>query len=123
MAIGAGTLTLADYALLSNQPLVQAVSMSLIDYGNILQDVQMVTKQTLVTNGVRFEGNLPTINWRPINAEGVTVRGQPTPFQEQVYMLTNYVDVDKYRVLDQNAITDPRALQSQIVLKALTYDV
>src|SRR5436305_1552530 len=32
MAIGAGTFTLADYALYSNNPLVKNVSMSLIDY-------------------------------------------------------------------------------------------
>jgi len=123
MAIGAGTVTLADYALMSNQPLVQAVSMSLIDYGNILQDVQLTTKQSLIANGTRFEGNLPTINWRPLNSEGVSVHGQPTPYQEQVYFMTNYVDVDKYIVQDQNQISDPRATQTALVLKALTYDI
>ncbi len=53
MAIGAGTVTLADYALLSNQPLVQAVTMSLIDYGNVIQDIPLVEKQSLQVNGVR----------------------------------------------------------------------
>jgi len=123
MAIAAVTVTLADYAMMSNQPLVQAVSMSLIDYGNILQDVQLTTKQSLIANGTRFEGNLPTINWRPLNSEGVSVHGQPTPYQEQVYFMTNYVDVDKYIVQDQNQITDPRATQTALVLKALTYDI
>src|SRR5260221_398293 len=87
MAIGSGTFTLADYALYSNQPAVQAVSMSLIDYGNIIQDIPMVTKQTLQANGVRFEGNLPTINWSALNAEGVSVHAQPTPYQEQAFVL------------------------------------
>lgn len=122
MAIGAGTFTLADYALYSNQPLVQAISMSLIDYGNILQDVPMPTKQTLIANGVRFEGNVPAINWVPLNAEGVSVHAQPTPYQEQVYIFRNYVDVDKYIVMDQNQITDPRSSQAKMVLKGLTYD-
>ncbi len=123
MAIGAGTFTLADYALYSNQPLVQAISMSLIDYGNVIQDVPLTTKQSLQANGVRFEGNLPTINWRPLNSEGVSVHAQPTPYQEQVFLMTNYVDLDKYIVRDQNQITDPRANQAKIVLKALTYDI
>src|SRR5260221_48491 len=123
MAIGAGTFTLADYALYSNQAPVQAVSMSLIDYGNIIQDVPLVTKQTLIQNGVRFEGNLPSINWRPLNSEGVSVHAQPTPYQEQVYLMTNYVDLDKMIVQDQNKIIDPRANQAKIVLKALTYDI
>src|SRR5205085_6981329 len=122
MAIGSGTLILADYALISNQPLVQAVSSSLIDYGNVLQDVPLITKQSLVVNGTRIEGNLPAINWSQLNAEGVTVRGQPTPYQEQVYLMRNYVDVDKFIVQDQNQITEPRALQAKMVLKALTYD-
>src|SRR5260221_6467 len=123
MTIAAGTFTLADYALYSNQPMVQAISMSLIDYGNVLQDVPMVTKQTIIQNGVRFEGNLPTISWRPLNSEGVSLHSLPTPYQEQVFLMTNYVDLDKYIVRDQNAITDPRASQAKIVLKALTYDI
>jgi hypothetical protein len=123
MTIASGTFTLADYALYSNQPQVQAISMSLIDYGNIIQDVPLVTKQTLQQNGVRFEGNLPTINWRPLNSEGVSVHAQPTPYQEQVFLMTNYVDLDKYIVQDQNQITDPRANQAKMVLKALTYDI
>jgi hypothetical protein len=123
MAIGAGTLTLADYAQMSNQPLVQAVTMSLIDYGNVLQDVPLVNKATMIQNGARFEGNLPTITWRPLNAESVAIKGTPTPYQEQAYIMGNYIDVDKYIVLDQNAIVDPRATQTKIVLEALTYDV
>jgi hypothetical protein len=122
MAIASGTVTLADYALLSNQPRVQAVSMSLIDYGNVLQDIPLVNRASLIANGARFEGNLPTITWRQINAEGVSVHGQPTPYQEQMYVMTNYVDVDKYVVLDQNQIKDPRGAQTALVLKALTYD-
>jgi hypothetical protein len=123
MAIAAGTVTLADYALMSNSPLIRAVTMSLIDYGNVIQDIPMVNKATLIQNGARVEGNLPTPNWSQLNAEGVAVRGQPTPFQEQAYIVRNYIDVDKFIVMDQNQITDPRALQTQLFLKALTYDI
>ena len=123
MAIGAGTMTLADYALMSNEPAVQAISMSLIDYGNVLQDLPLTTRQSLYVNGARIEGNLPAINWRSINSEGVSVHGQPTPYQEQVYAMTNYVDVDKLIVQDINQIGNPRANQVKFVLKALTYDI
>ncbi len=123
MAIGAGTYTLADYALNSNQPLVQRVTMSLIDYGNVLQDVPLINKKSLIANGTRIEGNLPTPNWSQLNAEGVTVRGQPTPYQEQVYLIRNYIDVDKFIVEDENQIVEPRSLQTQMYLKALTYDL
>src|SRR6266571_2165979 len=52
MAIGAGTFTLADYALYSNNPPVQAISMSLIDYGIVARDIPLVTKASLIQNGV-----------------------------------------------------------------------
>ncbi len=123
MAIGAGTVTLADYALMSNQPLVQAVTMSLIDYGNVIQDIPLVEKQSLQVNGVRWEGNLPTPNWVALNTEGTSVHGQPTPYQEQAYIVRNYIDVDKFIVLDQNQIVEPRAAQTAAYLKGLTYDI
>src|SRR6266705_6678275 len=119
MAIAANSVSLADYALTSNSPPVRAVTYSLILSENVMQDVPLINSESLVANGVRFEGNLPTINWRPLNAEGVSVHAQPTPYQEQAFVMTNYVDLDKYIVRDQNAITDPRANQAKIVLKAL----
>lgn len=123
MAIGAGTLTLADYAQMSNNPLVQRVTYSLINYANVLQDVPLVAKKSLIVNGARFEGNLPTVNWSQLNAEGVTTKGTPTPYQEQAYIIRNYIDVDRFIVEDENEITDPRGLQSEAYLQALTYDV
>lgn len=122
MAIASGTITLADYAQMSNAPLVQAVSMSLINYGNVLQDVPLLNKKSLIANGTRFEGNLPTVNWSPLNAEGVTTKGTPTSYQEQAYLIRNYIDVDKFLVEDENAITDPRATQVAAYLQSLTYD-
>ncbi len=122
MAIGAGTLTLADYALQSNQPLVRGITYSLIDNGSVIQDIPFLTKATMVASGVRFEGNLPTVNWAPLNAEGVTTKGTPTAYQEQVYMIRNNIDVDKLLVQDVNAIVDPRAAQTEAYMKSVTYD-
>src|SRR6266700_969030 len=123
MAIGAGTYTLADYALNSNQPLIQAITWSLLQYGNIMQDCPFVNNESLIINGARFEGNLPTVNWSQLNAEGVTTRGTPTAYQEQDYIIRNYIDVDKFLVEEENAIVDPRSVQSEAYLKALTYDM
>ena len=123
MAILSGTMNMAQWALLSNEPLVEAVTFSLIDNGSVMaRDIPWTNKQTLVANGVRFEGNLPTPNWSPLNAEGVVSLGTPNPYQEVAYIIRNYVDVDKNYVLDQNQITDPRAVQAQAVLKAIAYD-
>ncbi len=122
MAIGAGTITLADYALMSNSPLVQRVSFSLIENGSALQDIPLITKKSLIVNGTRFEGNLPSVNWAQLNAEGVTTKGTPTPWQEKAYFIRNYIDVDQVLVEEENAITDPRAIQLSAYLKSVTYD-
>lgn len=123
MAIASGTVTLADYALMSNSPLVQAVTYSLILYSNVIQDVPLQEKKSLIINGARFEGNLPTVNWSQLNAEGVTTKGTPTAYQEQAYIIRNYIDVDKFLVEEENRIVDPRAVQTEAYLKALTYDM
>lgn len=123
MAIAAGTVTLADYAQMSNNPMVRGISYSLIDNGSVIQDIPLVSKKSFTINGARFEGNLPTVNWSQLNAEGVSTKGTPTPYQEQVYILRNYVDVDKYIVEEENSIVDQRSAQTEAYLKALTYDV
>lgn len=123
MAIASNTVTLADYALMSNSPLVQAVTYSLILYSNVLQDVPLMEKKSLIINGTRFEGNLPTVNWSALNAEGVTTKGTPTAYAEQAYIIRNYIDVDKFLVEEENRIVDPRSVQTEAYLKALTYDM
>lgn len=123
MAVSTSAVSLSDYALMSNSPLVRAVTYALILYYNVLQDVPLIDKKSLIANGVRFEGNLPTVNWSQLNAEGVTTKGVPTPFQEQVYLIRNYIDVDKLIVEDENQIVEPRAVQAEAYLKALTYDM
>lgn len=122
MAIDSNAYSLADYALNSNSPLVRAISYSLIENDNIIQDLPLLTKKTLVANGVRFEGNLPSVNWSPINSEGVTTKGTPTPYSEQLYLIRNYIDVDEVYVEEENSIVDPRAAQVEAWLKALSYD-
>jgi hypothetical protein len=121
--VAATALTLTDYAQLSNSPLIQAITWSLIDYGICFQDIPMVTKESMIINGSRIEGNLPTINWSQINAAGVTIKGVPVPWQEQIYTTRQYIDVDELLVRDQNRIVDPRAQEADIVLKALAYEL
>lgn len=123
MAISTNALTMAQYALMSNSPMVEAVTSSLIDAGSIMaRDIPFANKASLIANGVRWEGSLPTVNWSQINAEGTSTSGTPTPYQEQAYIIRNVIDVDKFLVLDQNQIADPRALQLDAYLKAVSYD-
>lgn len=123
MSVSTNAVNLSDYALMSNSPLVRAVTYSLILYSNVIQDVPLIEKKSLIANGVRFDGNLPTVNWAQLNSEGSTTKGTPTAYQEQVYLIRNYIDVDKLLVQDENSIVDQRAVQTEVFLKALTYDL
>jgi hypothetical protein len=122
MTISANSMTLADYAIMSNEPMVRAITYSLIENGSAMQDIPFVNQDTLIANGVRWEGNLPTVDWVSLNTEGSTTTGTPTPYQEQAYIVRNYIDTDKFLVRDRNQIVDPRAARADAYLKALTYD-
>lgn len=123
MAVSTNALTMAQYAIMSNQPLVAAVTFSLIDNGSIMaRDIPFLDKKTLIANGVRWEGNLPSVGWSQLNAEGTSTSGTPTPYQEQAYIIRNVIDVDKFLVMDQNQIADPRAVQLSAYLQAVAYD-
>jgi hypothetical protein len=123
MAISTNAMTLADYCIISKDPVAQAISWSLIESGIVAQDIPFVNKATLIANGLRWEGdNLPSVDWVAINQEGTTTTGTPTPYQERVKILRNYIDTDKLLVQDQNQITDPRAARAAAYLRALAYD-
>jgi hypothetical protein len=123
MAVPANALNLAQYAMLSNDPLVQAVTFSLRDNGSVLADIPFVTKKTMKVDGRRFEGNLPGVNWANVNEEGTTVSGDPKAYSEQAFIIRNYIDVDHVLVEDTNSIVDPRAIQLEAYLKSVSYDI
>src|SRR5678815_802182 len=106
MAVSSSALNLAQYAIMSNDPLVKNISMSLIDAGNVLRDIPIVDNASLISMGVRWEGGLPSVNWQAINTEPTVVTGTPTPFQEQAYIVRNAIDVDRVLVEDNNQIID-----------------
>jgi len=123
MAVQGGSVTMGQWASLANEPLVQAVTWSLVDAGSVMaRDIPFSNNETLYVNGVRFEGGLPAIKWAMLNEEGVTVSMAPSAFQEQVFILRNQVDIDEYLVRDRNAIRDVRATQIEGLLRSIAFD-
>jgi hypothetical protein len=124
MAIDANSLTLADYAQMSNDPRIAAVVYSLHRTGSVLQDIPFATKPTLKMNGVRFtNGNLAATNWRKLNEEPVVAKSTPEQFSESVYILSNNIDTDTKLLQDENQIEDPRSTQFNAWLEGAVYDV
>lgn len=118
-----GALTLADYAAISNDPLVKEITKSLHKTWNALKDIPLSTNPTLRQTGMRYlNANIPTPNWTGLNAEPQTFKSKPKSYEEQLYILRNKLTVDR-RILDQpNAIVDPVESQIQMFLEGFAYD-
>src|SRR5438105_4433517 len=96
MTIPAAALSMAQYAMMSNDQLVTDVTFSLIDNGSIFaRDIPFVNNQSLVGKGVRFVNGLPTVDWVPLNTEGTAISVAPTPYEEQAFTFRNTIPVDK----------------------------
>jgi hypothetical protein len=123
LSVDANSLTLTDYALMSNSPLIQKISFSLLTMGMVLQDVPMRQYKSMLSNGARYDGtSMPTINWRRLNDGYTVTKAVPTPFQEQAYIASNAIDIDVKILDDVNRIQDPFSLQLMVYLKGLAYD-
>lgn len=123
MAVDTNALRLSDYALMSNNPRVQSITYSLIDNGSVLaRDIPFVTDPTMIQNGSRVEGGLPSISWTKLNEPGDVVKFAPTPFREQAYIMRNRIQADKFLLMDKNQITNPLALQVAGWSRAWSYD-
>lgn len=119
------SLTLSDYALMSNSPLVQKISTSMLMFGSVLQDIPLETYQSLIANGVRFigtQGNA-TVGWRKLNEAPAVTKGVPTPWQEQAYILSNNFAIDNVLLKDKNRIQDPWQIQLNHYLQMVTYEI
>lgn len=123
MLLSTTPVTLSQYMELTENPLEAGVVFALINNGAVFDNIPMVTKEQLGVTGVRFEGNLPAVNWAPLNADPAQVSGTPKQFQEQVYIISETIDIAKWMVMDKTAITDPRGLQVSAALKAIAYDL
>ena len=122
-AADTNSMTLTDYALISNDPLVQKITFSLLENGNIMQDIPLITRASLKASGKRYTDGLPSVGWRKINEAPAVVKSVPQDFEEQAFTLSNAFDIDKKLQRDVNQIQDPFSIELAAYLKAVTYDM
>jgi hypothetical protein len=120
--VDSSAMTLSDYAVMSNSPLVMAITMSLIQNGSILADIPFITRPTMLVNGVRWQDNLPSPSWQKANTDPTVTTGKPTAYQEQAYIVRNAIDTDLVYLQDINRIGDTRASRLNAYLRGLSYD-
>src|SRR5260370_16715971 len=85
MAIDSNAYSLADYALNSNSPMVRAITYSLIESGNVLQDMPILRQAPMIANGVGFEAKLPTANSSQLTPKHFPPPAPPPPSPAQYY--------------------------------------
>lgn len=132
MAIAAGAvlldtqaMTLADQAIISNDPLVKEITKALHKTWNALKDIPLTTSPSLRQVGVRFtnqQGSLPTINWATVNEEPTVSKGKPKQYEESMYLVRNKIQIDHVLLDQPNNIVDPIEAQVQIFMESFAYD-
>jgi hypothetical protein len=132
MAIASGAvlldtqaMTLADQAIISNDPLVKEITKALHKTWNALKDIPLTTSPSLRQVGVRFtqqSGSLPTINWATVNEEPTVSKGKPKQYEESMYLVRNKIQIDHVLLDQPNNIVDPIEAQVQIFMEAFAYD-
>ena len=123
MSVDAAALNLGQYALMSNDPRIAKIVYSLLQVGTVLEDIPIVTNPSLNLRGVRWQSNLPSVNWRKLNASSTVTSGTPTAYAEQAFILSNNIDTDVKLIIDKNQISDPRTVQVNAYLTGARYDV
>jgi len=122
IGVDSNAITLADYAIMSNDPLVMMITKSLLMNGAVFADIPIVTDKTMQAQGVRWQDNLPGVNWAKLNSDLTVVKGKPTAYSEQAFLMRNAIDCDVKIMEDKNQIVDPRAAQFDAYLQSVTYD-
>lgn len=123
MAIDSNALSLVEWYQTTNEPLIKEISYSMIEAGNVFQDIPLINNNTILANGSRVIGDLPAPHWTPINGEPSNVKGKPAPFQEQLWVIRDVIDIDHYIYKDKNQIGNPFDVQVDMYLKGLSYDL
>lgn len=114
--------SLHDWAVLSNDPLVHKVTKSIYEGGNLLQDIPLMTEQSMLVNGVRWVGGLPVPTWANLNEGTTSVTATPERYQEQAFLVRNNIDTDIKLVQDKNQIGDIRGGRVDAYLEGFKFD-
>lgn len=122
-AFDTSAVTLAEYAINHNDPLVTKITMSLLKTWNAIGDIKFQTINTMIQKGVRWkDSDLTqfTVQHRALNTVPQPTKAKPSPYMEQAYILSTQIQLDTKQD-DKNTIQDPAQMQIDGYLEAWTY--
>jgi hypothetical protein len=122
MPASSQVLTIADYAQLSNDPLVKAAYTSMLAAQTVFRDVPVVTDPTLKMTGERTLV-LPSVNWAGLNEDPTVTKTAPANFEEQFFFYRNQFQADRWTMTDKNAYVNPLDYQVDMYFKSVAYEM
>lgn len=118
-------LNYAEYVLLENKPdEARATAMVFIQSGSVMQDIKVLTDNSLSVKGMRHIGLEAAPAWGDVNAELTTVKNLPKPYAEQLYLCGFKLPISKVYINAKNSGGEARLFDKQVVpaLKAQALD-
>jgi hypothetical protein len=112
--------TLAELSKIETDVLRKSVADTLLMESSVLEMVPWETIGTLSTSVIKMK-DLPSVGFRKINAGYSESTGTFEQKTESISLLGGYIDTDKALARAKNTVADARAIQQQMMLKAIAY--
>lgn len=117
----AGTVTLAEFAKMSEDPLVKSVAMILVEESNPMKFLPWETIGGLYKKMLRVQ-TLPSVGRRKLNAAWASSTGTTESLTEGISLVGGNIDVDKEMVDGNQTIAAIRTVQQIMKTKAMAYE-
>jgi len=112
--------TLAELSKIETDVLRKSVVDTMLMESNVLELVPWETIGQLSTGIIRIQ-DLPSVGFRRINAGYTESTGHFEHKTEQIALLGGDIDTDKAIARAKNTVADARAIQQNLMLKAITF--
>jgi len=113
--------TLGELSKVETDVLRKSIIDTMIMESNVLELCPFETIGQLSTGVVMIQ-DLPSVGFRAINAGYEESTGHFKHKVEHISLLGGYIDTDKALARAKNTIADARAIQQQLMVKAMTYE-
>jgi hypothetical protein len=116
---------LFEFMNMSNPGMIKEVTRSFIESNNVYQDLPTITDGKMTTIGSRQIGLPIKVNWGATNNPNQFVNSQPTPHQEQKWLILNGIMINEFYETDKNQFPgqSPLSIQTKNLLDAISFDV
>jgi hypothetical protein len=114
-------MTLADAANLEKDPMLKGIYEGLMETTFLMEKIPFATIGELQRKIDRWK-DLPGVGWRRVNEGYTESTGTTEQIMESLSIMGGEFDIDTIILEQKNLITDPRALQLKMKLRAMAYE-